>query len=194
MANFETTASGGTVQGVGFRPAYGGSPKRRASSERCSTTRRCADQRGGRSRSLSRFIMSAARGAPPLVRRSNRFFTLRSIIQRDFQFDGFRITERVLGESRTRVDTDAALLQPQCTADEISNPWNAGKDYPFAKLSHCGPVLDRTQVPYDRRSTTMREVATVRGVVRAKYGDPPNGTAGSTPRRISVPAWRARVG
>src|ERR1043166_2523427 len=158
----------GTVQGVGFRPCVW-----RLANEEGLVGEVLNDGIGvliratGDADPLSRFLDRLQREAPPLSKIESIHT---SQLTAAIQFDGFRITESVLGESRTRVTPDAAICAT-CTA-EILNPLERRHDYPFANCTHCGPRFSIvTAVPYDRSRTTMAGFAMCAACAR-EYGDP----------------------
>jgi hydrogenase maturation protein HypF len=167
MANLEIRVRG-TVQGVGFRPCVW-----RLANEEGLVGEVLNDGIGvliratGDADPISRFLDRLQREAPPLSKIESIHT---SLLTAAIQFDGFRITESVLGESRTRVTPDAAICTT-CTA-EILNPLERRHDYPFANCTHCGPRFSIvTALPYDRSRTTMAGFAMCPACAR-EYGDP----------------------
>jgi hydrogenase maturation protein HypF len=158
----------GTVQGVGFRPCVW-----RLANEEGLTGEVLNDGAGvliraaGSADPMSRFLERLQREAPPLSK-------IESIhtaqVAAATLFDGFRITDSVSGENRTRVTPDAATCAT-CTA-EILDSKERRHDYPFANCTHCGPRFSIVRaVPYDRSRTTMSGFPMCSGCAR-EYGDP----------------------
>jgi hydrogenase maturation protein HypF len=158
----------GTVQGVGFRPCVW-----RLANEEGLAGEVLNDGAGvliraaGTAALLSRFLERLRREAPPLSKiESIQTSQLTSAVE----FAGFRITESMPGENRTRVTPDAAICAT--CAREVLDPLERRHRYPFANCTHCGPRFSIVQaVPYDRRSTTMSSFPMCADCAR-EYGDP----------------------
>jgi len=158
----------GTVQGVGFRPCVW-----RLANEEGLAGEVLNDGAGVLIRTaasaalLSRFLERLRREAPPLSKiESIHTSPLTSAIG----FEGFRITESMPGENRTRVTPDAATCAT-CTR-EVLDPLERRYHYPFANCTHCGPRFSIVSaVPYDRSRTTMASFPMCARCAR-EYGDP----------------------
>jgi hydrogenase maturation protein HypF len=158
----------GTVQGVGFRPCVW-----RLANEEGLAGEVLNDGAGVLIRTaasaalLSRFLERLRREAPPLSKIESIHT---SQLTDAIEFQGFRITESMPGENRTRVTPDAATCAT-CTR-EVTDPLERRYHYPFANCTHCGPRFSIVSaVPYDRSRTTMASFPMCARCAR-EYGDP----------------------
>ncbi|GAA2710876.1 carbamoyltransferase HypF [Micromonospora olivasterospora] len=84
---------------------------------------------------------------------------------------GFAIVASVTGAGRDVLISPDTATCPDCLA-ELSDPTDRRHGYPFTNCTNCGPRFTIvTDVPYDRRATTMAAFPLCAGCA-AEYADP----------------------
>jgi hydrogenase maturation protein HypF len=160
----------GTVQGVGFRPFVYQAARRFCLA---GFVRNIPDgvliEAEGPADALAGFLQSVTSNLPPLAEVTHVASSdVGPLGEADF----------VIRES-VEEEFDAVLVPHDvATCDdcrrEFSDPGNRRFGYPFTNCTHCGPRYSIIEgVPYDRRTTTMREFQMC-AECQAEYDDPAN--------------------
>lgn len=158
----------GLVQGVGFRPAVWRLAKElniRGSVINNGSGVEIHAQ--GSAHSISNFVESIRREAPPLSRITG---IQRTVVASRPDCMDFRIAQSETTVVQTGVVPDAASCE-ECRAETL-DPFARRFRYPFTNCTNCGPRLSIVEdIPYDRPNTTMRNFAMCADC-RAEYEDP----------------------
>jgi hydrogenase maturation protein HypF len=176
----------GVVQGVGFRPfVWSVATRLGLDGTVCNTSGAVVVEVEGSSDALSAFVRALTLDAPRLARVDA--VDVEAVAVTDER--GFRIVaSRVVDGEYQPIAPDAATCA-ECLEDIVS-PANRRYGYPFTNCTNCGPRFTIIEdVPYDRRSTTMRKFSMC-SACRAEYDDPadrrfhaqPNGCWACGPR------------
>jgi hydrogenase maturation protein HypF len=142
----------GIVQGVGFRPFVYGLATRLGLSGWVKNTSAGVDIAvEGREGSLTRFIESLQRHAPPLA----QIHGVRVDPQPLTGFDAFEIiASQSIDTAFQPISPDVSIC-PDCLR-ELLDPGDRRYRYPFINCTNCGPRFTIIEdIPYDRPKTTM---------------------------------------
>jgi hydrogenase maturation protein HypF len=160
----------GTVQGVGFRPFVYSLAARLGLSGFVGNDSEgvFAEVEGARA-AVTEFLDAVRRDAPPLAR-------IDQVVAGEMQpygRPGFTIAPSAPGARRTALVSADSAMCADCLA-ELRDPGDRRHAYPFINCTNCGPRFTIvTDVPYDRRSTTMAPFAMCERCA-AEYHDPAN--------------------
>jgi hydrogenase maturation protein HypF len=158
----------GTVQGVGFRPFVYSLAARLGLSGFVGNDSDgvFAEVEGARA-AVAEFLDAVRRDAPPLAR-------IDQVVSQEMQpygRPGFTIAPSAPGARRTALVSADSAMCADCLA-ELRDPGDRRYAYPFINCTNCGPRFTIvTDVPYDRRSTTMAPFAMCERCA-AEYHDP----------------------
>ena len=158
----------GTVQGVGMRPwIYRLALAHGVTGAVCNDPAGVSIEAFGDADALEAFERALKNTPPPAA----LIDALDSSAIPAAEVPGFTIVETQPGEGR-RVSIPADLATCDECAGETLDPANRRYRYPFTNCTNCGPRFTiATDVPYDRRSTTMRAFAMCPDCQR-EYDDP----------------------
>ena len=107
----------------------------------------------GAQKTLDNFLVGLEKDSPPLA----RIFSISVCEIAPLAETGFKILESVKNHAqRIQIPSDCAIC-PECLS-ELFDPNDRRYRYPFINCTNCGPRYTIImEVPYDRRSTTMRD-------------------------------------
>lgn len=177
----------GTVQGVGFRPTvFRLAREEGLSGEVCNDSAGVLIRVAGEKEAIARLVARLQSEPPPLAH-------IEGLTSRPLDGwappGGFRISESVPGENRTRVTPDAAICE--ACREEVLGATDRRSGYPFTNCTHCGPRFSIvTGVPYDRARTTMAPFPMC-AVCAAEYQDPADRRFHAQP--IACPACGPKI-
>jgi hydrogenase maturation protein HypF len=160
----------GAVQGVGFRPfVYRLAREMSLDGWVANDTGGVVVEVEGTQESLKRFLSRLPAEKPlPASIRDTRVQRVAAEGYRGFRID----PSGRKGDKTVQVLPDLATC-PTCL-EEIRDPRNRRRGYPFTNCTQCGPRFSIIRsLPYDRPRTTMREFVLC-AACRAEYEDPSN--------------------
>ncbi|MFU8871609.1 carbamoyltransferase HypF [Micromonospora sp. SL4-19] len=158
----------GIVQGVGFRPfVHALATEYDLAGFVGNDTGGVFVEVEGNGIDLAAFVTDLSRRAPALAQ-VERLTT--EVVAPTGQ-PGFVIVSSVTGAGRDVLISPDTATCPDCLA-ELSDPADRRHGYPFTNCTNCGPRFTIvTDVPYDRRTTTMAEFPPCADCA-AEYADP----------------------
>lgn len=159
----------GIVQGVGFRPfVYRIAKKYLIDGWVLNATDGVFIHAEGETKLLDEFVIELSEN-PPAASKVEEV-ALKEVPLEDFDSFEIRFSDAGAVEKTTLVSPDLATCD-DC-ARELFNPNDRRYRYPFINCTNCGPrftIIEK--LPYDRRSTSMREFPLCERCAR-EYGDP----------------------
>jgi hydrogenase maturation protein HypF len=171
----------GTVQGVGFRPfVYALAARLGLSGFVGNDSDGVFAEVEGSPAAVAEFLVAVRRDAPPLARVDQ----VVSNKMQPYASAGFSIAPSAPGAGRTALISADSAMCAECLA-ELRDPADRRHAYPFINCTNCGPRFTIvTDVPYDRRGTTMAPFVMCEPCA-AEYHD--RRTGGSTRSRSAAP-------
>ncbi|MEU8265344.1 carbamoyltransferase HypF [Micromonospora sp. NPDC048999] len=160
----------GIVQGVGFRPfVHALATEYRLAGFVGNDTGGVFAEVEGDGHRLAAFVADLSRRAPALAQVER--VTTETVAPTGQP--GFIIVTSVTGAGRDVLISPDTATCPDCLT-ELSDPTDRRHGYPFTNCTNCGPRFSIvTDVPYDRRTTTMAEFPLCPDCA-AEYADPTN--------------------